>query len=163
MKITASACANGVGLHEKPTPAIRMHAIASHSVISRLERDDWLLIFSFFEVIVPLPCARYCTILVRLIRWRNCALQCRSGASRRYILSPAGSHRQAHWEPRRQGEREPIDKAWAVSLGERSLHARQIRRFNPYTADRREACRIAEERTVSIRTYRGLVVVLQKT
>lgn len=51
MKMTASACANGVGLHEKPTPATRMQAITNHSAISRGERREWLLMFRFSALI----------------------------------------------------------------------------------------------------------------
>ena len=94
MKMTASACANGVGLHEKPTPATRMHAIASHSAISRPERDDWLLMFSFFVVIVIAPFS----VVPEPVG---------------DFLSPAGSHRQAHCEPRATNRAAPALSAWA--------------------------------------------------
>src|SRR5262245_23254362 len=79
-----------------------MHAIASQSAISRLERDDWLSMFKFFVVIVPLSCARYCRNLNQLNRSPQV-----SGVIAHFsvvpepvgdILSPAGSHRQAHCE-----------------------------------------------------------------
>src|SRR5215471_18455170 len=52
MKIMASACANGVGLHEKPMPARRTHASPNHRLISRLEGAERPSLLMFSVVIL---------------------------------------------------------------------------------------------------------------
>src|SRR5262249_19185996 len=110
MKITASACANGVGLHEKPMPARRTHASPNHRLISRLERAERPSLLMFSVVILTDLLRGIAGILIRRISRLNVP----GGRS----ASPGGgpSARTSPWQTGQDRRSQHLPAASAANL-----------------------------------------------